>query len=82
MKKLPIKMATDVCKEYGLDQVVMLCRDKDGVDHIVTAGSNKHNCKEAGLSGDRLKTILAWPEETLSKYTQHVRQQRESADKK
>lgn len=73
MRKLPIKMALDVVKAYDLEQVVILCKDKEGTQHIVTAGNTKASCKDAGLSGDMLKQVLAWPEETLSKYTKQIR---------
>ena len=74
-------MASDLCKAYGLQQVVILCKDLEGVQHIVTAGKTKADCREAGLSGDQLKLVLAWPEETLSKYTKHVKSLREAESK-
>lgn len=78
MRRLPIKMARDLCKVYGLQQVVILATDDEGTQHIVTAGNTKDNCKNAGVSGDMLKKILAWPGETLSKYTQFIRDSRGS----
>lgn len=67
-KKLPVKLAKDVCKEYDLEQVIVLCRDKDGYEHIVTYGCNEEECKNAGVSGDKLKVLKGWPDSTLSKY--------------
>jgi len=65
---LPLSVAREPLEKYGLQQVIMLCMDSDGVHHIVTYGKNKEQCKEAGLSGDRLKKLIGWPDNTLSRY--------------
>ena len=66
--KLPLSVAREPLEKYGLQQVIMLCMDADGVHHIVTYGKDKEQCKEAGLSGDRLKKLIGWPDNTLSRY--------------
>lgn len=68
MKKLPVKLAKDVLKEYNLSQVIVLCRDKNGVDHFITYGENRKSCKEAAISADRLKLACGWPPGSLSEY--------------
>lgn len=76
-KKIPVKMAKEVCKKYNLDEVVILCRDKKNNQHIVTYGSTEEFCENAGKSGDMLKKVLAWPRDTLSRYSQDNKKSRE-----
>ena len=68
-ERLPIKLAKDVCDKYNLMQVIVLCMDSGGTHHFITYGKDKKNCEEAGLSADRLKEQLDWPEETVSNYS-------------
>jgi hypothetical protein len=50
---LPLSVAKEPLEKYGLQQVIMLYMDAEGVHHIVTYEKDKEQCKEAGLSGDR-----------------------------
>lgn len=59
MKKLPIKAAKDVAKKYGLDQVILLCRDFDAdLVHRVTYGVTKDDCKMAAFDGQKIGAML------------------------
>jgi len=73
MKRIPIKAAGAFLKEHNLQQVIIICRDAAGTDHILTYGKTKADCREAGLGGDRLKRLFRWPESTLSKYSKRIR---------
>jgi hypothetical protein len=75
MKRLPIKLAKDVLEAYGLKQVIVLCKDNDGNDHFITYGADKEQCKEAGISADRWKKVFGWPDHSLSKYTDEIREE-------
>lgn len=66
---LPVEIAKDVLEKNGFRQVVILANDQDNVNHIITYGDSKENCKQAGLAGDFWKDVLGWPPEKRSKYT-------------
>ena len=50
MINLPIKLAKDILDEYNLEQVIVLCKDKDGTDHMGTTNKpvKKQDCLEIG----------------------------------
>ena len=66
--KLPIALAKNVLDQYDLEQVIVLCRAKDGSEHFVTYGDTPTSCQEAAISADRLKRAFGWPEGSLSAY--------------
>lgn len=69
MSDLPIKLAEDVLKAGNFKQVVVLGNDFDNINHIITYGHDKENCRLAGLAGDFWKDVLEWPDEKRSKYS-------------
>lgn len=66
---IPISHAERVCKENGLDQVIIIGRkcdtlNSDGYECVTTYGRNRAHCKAAGIIGDFLKTkIMGWDKE-------------------
>lgn len=69
MKPLPVKIAKDFLQKHNFRQVVILANDKENINHIITYGCDKENCKQAGMAGDFWKDVLQWPPEKRSKYT-------------
>jgi len=63
MKKIPIKAAKEISKEYNQDQVILLTFDKKtGLTHVVTYGKTKEDCIQAAQGGNLIKEkILKWP---------------------
>jgi hypothetical protein len=61
-KKLPIKIAKDISKEYNQDQVIIITWDKtSGTTHVVTYGKTKEDCVQASQGGNKIKnTLLGW----------------------
>lgn len=71
-KNVPIKVAEDLGKGFGYDQVIIHLYDhKTGVQQVTTWGSNKEHCENAGLGGDAIKKLLKW-EDGYSKYTDQI----------
>lgn len=67
MKRIPIRAAEKIARDYGYDQVIILAR-KTGEDpephgeHVTTYGVNKAHCDAAARSGEYLKfRIMGWP---------------------
>jgi len=59
VNRLPIKVAKDVANKYGLDQVILLCRDhKTNLVHRVTYGKTKKDCDMAALDGKKIGAML------------------------
>jgi hypothetical protein len=61
-KRLPIKAARDVCRAYGLRQVILVALDNDGIAHVVTYGVTLEDCALAAGSGNNLKRHMGFPE--------------------
>lgn len=65
MKRIPIKAAERIAKEYGYDQVVIYAR-KVGEDpephgeHMTTYGINKVHCDVAAQMGKVLQNFMGW----------------------
>ena len=66
---LPIEVASNIVKDWHQTEVIVLCKDRDDIHHIVTDGCDTEHKAEAGLSADRLKKMIGWPDNTLSRYT-------------
>lgn len=67
-KRIPISAAKKFAQENGFRQVIIIgLQDND--QHIVTYGTTKEDCRQAGIGGDNLKKIWGWPKATLSKYS-------------
>lgn len=64
-KRLPIKAAKDLAKDFDLTQVLLVAWDKkNNMTHVVTYGKTVEDCKQAAAGGNRLKKeILGWPPE-------------------
>lgn len=65
MKPIPIKVAEDISKKYGYDQVIIYarsCHDSlEHGEHMTTYGRNKEHCGAAAKIGDFLKyKIMGW----------------------
>lgn len=66
MKRIPIKAAEKIAKEYGYDQVVIYARKVDevgfinGGEHMTTYGVNKVHCDVAGRIGKTLQKFMGW----------------------
>ena len=64
-KRIPIKAAKDLAKEYDLKQVI-LCAWDGKLTHIVTYGKTLEDCDQAAQGGNKIKKALGWPEELCS----------------
>lgn len=76
MKRIPIKAAEHIAKEYGYDQVIIFARKVDrpagvgetapnaikGVEHCTTYGVTKEHCSAAATIGNFLKKQMRWGE--------------------
>ena len=63
MKRIPIKAAERIAKDYGYDQVIVYARrvGAGGGEHMTTYGVNKIHCDVAARIGDFLKyKIMGW----------------------
>jgi len=64
MKKLPIKIAKSIAKEYNQDQVVVVTYErKTGITRVVTYGNSIVDCEQAAIGGNFVKKALGWPDE-------------------
>lgn len=61
--EIPIRVASDIAKEFGLSQVVIWCVEPDGRQHVVTYGDTLENKARAADAGNRVKHAAGWPEE-------------------
>ncbi len=59
-KRIPIKVARDIAKDHGLDQVILLGWDGE-TSHVVTYGKSVVDCDQAAQGGDLVKKALGWP---------------------
>lgn len=60
---IPISHAEKVCKDNGLDQVIIIGRKTgdDGFECVTTYGRNREHCRAAGIIGDFLKfKVMDW----------------------
>lgn len=60
---IPVSHAEKVCKDNGLDQVIIIGRKagEGGFECVTTYGRNKEHCLAAGLIGDFLKfKVMDW----------------------
>jgi hypothetical protein len=67
VKRIPIKAAEHIAKEYGYDQVVIIARkvttdEVEGGEHVTTYGVNKAHCESAAMQGNALKRFMGWPD--------------------
>lgn len=60
-ERIPINVASDIAKRFGMRQVVIFAWDGTN-QHIVTFGKSIEDSDQAALGGDRLKAVLGWPE--------------------
>lgn len=61
--RIPISHAEKVCKDNGLDQVIIIGRKAGdgGFECVTTYGRNKEHCLAAGFIGDFLKfKVMDW----------------------
>ena len=66
MKRIPIKAAKQIAKEYGYDQVIIVARKvgENGGEHMTTYGKNKEHCEIAGQCGKFLQEkVMGWHDE-------------------
>jgi len=60
---IPVSHAEKVCKDNGLDQVVIIGRKvgDDGYECVTTYGKNKKHCSAAATIGEYLKyNVMDW----------------------
>lgn len=65
MKRIPVKTAQGIAKQYGYDQVIIFARKtgNGGGEHLTTYGKNRAHCSIAAHCGEYLKKhILHWYE--------------------
>ena len=63
-KRIPIKIATQISKEYGQTQVIIVTWDKaNNRQHVVTYGKSMEDCKQAARGGNFVKKARGWPDE-------------------
>jgi hypothetical protein len=61
MKRIPVKAASNIGKEYNAKQVILLVWDGE-LTHIVTWGKTVDDCSQAADGGNMLKQKWGWPE--------------------
>jgi hypothetical protein len=61
MKRLPIRIASEVAKQTGCRQVILIAWDGE-LTHIVTYGTSVDDCAQAAAGGNMLKEKWGWPE--------------------
>lgn len=64
-KRIPISIAKAVAVNTGCQQVIILAWDGE-LTHVVTYGKTVEDCAQAAESGNRIKTFMGWPENTMS----------------
>lgn len=63
MKKLPIRVARDVAKEYGQTQVIVVCWDKEAhLTHTVSYGVTVDDCRQAAQGANLVRQALGFPD--------------------
>lgn len=62
MKRLPIKAAKDLAKQYNQKQVILATWDGERT-HIVTYGVSIEDCSQAAQGGNKIKDALGWPKD-------------------
>lgn len=63
-KRIPIRVARDISKEFDLSQVVLVAFDKKtGTTHVVTYGQTLDDCAQAAQGGNFVKKALGWPDD-------------------
>ena len=62
-KTIPIRVARDIARGFGYDQVIVFARKvgEDGVEHMTTYGVNKAHCDSAAQQGRVLQRFMGWP---------------------
>jgi len=69
MKRIPIKAAANIAKDYGYDQVIIIARRCSDTkpphgEHVTTYGRTKSHCEVAANIGDFLKyKVMGWVKE-------------------
>ena len=66
-KRIPIRAAKDLAKEFNLDQVILVAYERDAqkhehMTHVVTYGKTRLDCDQAAQGGNMVKKALGWPE--------------------
>jgi hypothetical protein len=68
-RRLPIRAARDIAREFKLDQVILIGYERDmdhtfprQMTHVVTYGKSKVDCLQAAQGGNKLKKVLGWPD--------------------
>lgn len=63
-KRIPIKSAKAIAKEFGYTQVIIHAYDGNtGMQCVATYGTTLEDCDNAAAGGNALKKLLGWPEE-------------------
>lgn len=75
IKRMPIRAAKNISKEYDQDQVILLTFDKKtGLTHVVTYGKTLLDCEQAAIGGNRIKReILGCPEHLCNAVPRRVK---------
>ena len=62
-KRIPIKAAKDITKEFGYSVAVIVAWDAhSGTQHVTTYGDTVENCRSAANLGNMIKEdVLMWP---------------------
>lgn len=61
--KIPVSSAQKIRESLGVTHLVIFAVDKDGVQHVATAGGTEKEANQAAEAGNNLKTSLGWPAE-------------------
>jgi hypothetical protein len=63
-KRIPIRAAKDIAREFGYDTVIVFARrvGEDGVEHMTTYGVNEKHCASAAQQGRVLQRFMGWPD--------------------
>jgi len=64
-KRIPIKAAKDIAKQYNLNQIILLAWDGEKT-HVVTYGKTLEDCAQAAQGGNKIKKSFGWPDNICS----------------
>lgn len=76
--KIPISTLKKIANQYKVGAIIVFCRDDNGrLDHVITYGRTIEESSRAADFGNKLKTLLRWPESLFAQPSRVRRLQKE-----
>ncbi len=63
MKSIKVSEAKAIREQLGMTHVVIFAVSEDGKQHVATHGLTRTNAQEAAKAGNKLKSVLGWPDD-------------------